>query len=342
VRKREAQPRKASVAQQIKVILKRVLVKNDATGLARRVLFHRDVDGRSVGDRTHIFDAREGQWINLPAAMWSAVVDVAGKAQVVVQFKGKDDDVFVDDDLGHLTYTLRPPWAERTFVHNTEFFALEWTVELLVDGRFGHHPPNEVFTCRASAGTAACTTVSGIPSSRASKLIPFARCPGLPPRGLPAGPVLASTTAAGRRSRPARTSTLYRNPSVIPILTAPGGAAPAAGAPPVADATNAPASKSPSTVEHARLRPNDPRLEWTARPVAGAPVDFIGPPRASMSWFTALPQARWPWSCGSRRADGDLSRAGDEGQEDPCRCNILNGPNATSRPRATLRTSRIT
>lgn len=80
------------MAEKIKVILKRVFVKNDADWFGSgEFYFIATIDGKSVGDRKHIFDAREGQWINLPPDTWSVVVDVTGNNRVVVKFNGKDD-----------------------------------------------------------------------------------------------------------------------------------------------------------------------------------------------------------------------------------------------------------
>ena len=155
----------------------------------------------------------------MPAATWSAEVDVTGKAQVVVTFNGMDEDLLFDDDLGTVGQTLRPPWAERSFRQDTEFFTLEWGVELLVDGHFGHHPPDEVFACRSAAGNAACTTVSGVPIIARIEIHPVRPVPAaLPPRGLPAGPVLSVENNGGTAIAPGDPINVVPNPSVIPIL----------------------------------------------------------------------------------------------------------------------------
>jgi hypothetical protein len=327
------------VPQKIKVILKRVFVKDDADWFGSgEFYFTATIDGRAVGDRSQIFDAREGQWINLPAASWSAEVDVTGKAEVVVTFNGKDEDLIFDDDLGTITYKLRPPWAERTFRHDTEYFSLEWGVELSVDGRFGHHAPNEVFACRAAGGNANCTTVSGVPIVARIEIHPVRPVPpALPPRGLPAGPVLGVDNNGGTVITPASDINIIPNPSVIPILTAPGGPAPAAGAPPVADATNS------ARIEVTFYRPNtlaftanDPRLVWSVRAIAGGAVSFRGPPNGLkvMVYGTAPGEVAL-----ELRFRGELMATYRalvmRVKKIPCRCNILNGPSATSQPRAT-------
>ena len=325
--------------EKIKVILKRVLVKDDADWFGSgEFYFTATVDGRPVGNSRQIFDARAGQWINLPAAAWSAEVDVTNKVQVVMRFNGKDEDVFFDDDLGSVTHTLRPPWAERNFRQDTEYFGLEWGVELFVDGRFGHHAPDEVFACRAAAGNAACTTVSGVPIIARVEIHPVRPVPpALPPRGLPAGPVLGVDNNLGTNITPTSDINVIPNPSVIPILTAPGGAAPAAGAPPVADATNA------ARIEVTFYRPNtlaftanDPRLVWTVRPIAGGAVNFLGPPQGLnvMVYGTAAGEVAL-----EVRFRGELMATFRalvmNVKQILCRCNILNGPSATSQPRAT-------
>jgi len=327
--------------ERIKVILKRVFVKKDADWFGSgEFYFICSVDGKTVGDKSKIFDARVGKWIALPAKTWSAEVDVAGKSSVQMRFNGKDDDVLWDDDLGTVSYTLRPPWTQRELRHDTEFFTLEWSVELLVDGRFGHHPPDAVFACRAANGTASCTTVSGVPIVARVEVHPVRPVPplaNLPPRGLPAGPVLGVDNNGGTSISPGDPINIVPNPSVIPILTAPGGAAPAAGAPPIADATNA------ARIEVTFYRPNtlaftdnDQRLEWSARPLAGGAVSFLGQPRGLkvMVYGTAAGEVllevkfRGQIMASYRALVMPVKQI-------PCRINILNGPNARSQPRAT-------
>jgi len=329
----------ADVAEKIKVILKRVFVKDDADWFGSgEFFFTASIDGKPVGDPKHIFDAREGAWIDLPPDRWSAVVDVTGKNKVVVKFNGKDDDLFFDDDLGTINRYLAPPWSERTFRHDTEYFTLEWSVELLIDGHFGHHPPNDVFVCRAAGGNANCTTVSGVPIVARIEIHQVRPVPPvLPPRGLPAGPVLGVNNSGGTNITPASDINVVPNPAVIPILTAPGGAAPAAGAPPVADPTNAARIEvtfyRPNTLA---FTPNDPRLEWTVRPIAGGAVSFIGPPHGLgvMVYGTAAGEValdlkfRGELMATYRALVLPIKRI-------PCRINILNGPSATSRPRVT-------
>ena len=146
----------------IKVILKKVHVIRDADAVGSGEFFFKaKIDGKAVGNN-RVFDAIEGQDITLPEAQWSAVVDVTNKNEVVVFFEGKDEDVFVDDDLGSITHTMRAPWSERDFERSTRFFTLVWSVEIELDGSFGHHAPGEVYACREHNGSVSCTTISGV------------------------------------------------------------------------------------------------------------------------------------------------------------------------------------
>ena len=96
--------------ERIKITFRRVYVYKDADWFGSgEFYFVATVDGKPVGDKKKIFDAVEKTWITLPEAEWSAVVDVSAKASVVVTFRGYDEDVFFDDDLGGFTHTLKPP-----------------------------------------------------------------------------------------------------------------------------------------------------------------------------------------------------------------------------------------
>jgi hypothetical protein len=325
------------VPEKIKVILKRVFVKDSADWLGSgEFYFNATVDGKPVGDK-QIFDAREGTWIALPAAKWSAIVDVTSKTQVAMRFNGKDEDVFSDDDLGTVSYTLRPPWKQFTHRQDTQHFTLEWEVQLLVDGNYGRHPPNEVFACRTAGGNANCTTVSGVPIIARMEIHPVRPVPTpLPPRGLPAGPLNAVTNTAGSSITSLDPINIVPNPAVIPILSSPGAAV-AAGAPPTATADTA------ARIEVTFYRPNtlaftpsDPRLEWTARPISGGAVAFVGPARG----LNVLVYGTAPGEVALElRFRGELMATYRalvmRVKQIPCRFNILNGPTAASRPRVT-------
>jgi hypothetical protein len=85
----------------IKIIFRRVYVIDDSDWIGSgEFYFIASVDGAPVGDRKRIFNAVERTWIPLSEAEWSAIVNVRDKAQVVVRFQGKDQDLVFDDDLG--------------------------------------------------------------------------------------------------------------------------------------------------------------------------------------------------------------------------------------------------
>lgn len=332
--------------ERIKVVFNRVFVKNDADWFGSgEFYFIAQVDGHTVGDRRLIFGAREGQWIDLDAAVWSAEVDVAGKADVRVSFQGKDEDIFWDDDLGTITHTLRPPWSQRTFRRETEYYILEWSVELLVDGRFGRHAPNEVFAARAHSGSLVCNTVSGVPLTARLEFHQVRPVPtgSLPPRDpFPPGTAPAVENNGGTNIGPGDPINIVPNPAVIPILSPPApaaGPAPplAAGAPPRADATTA------ARIEFTFYRPNtlaftdsDDRLEWTARPLNGGAVAFVGPARGLKVLVYGTAAGEVLLEVRFRGALFATYRALVMNvKQIPCRCNILNGPSASSQPRAT-------
>jgi len=324
----------------LKVTFKRVFVKKSSDWFGSgEFYFIASVDGKTVGDKSHIFDAREGAWIDLPAAKWSAEVDVTTKAQVVVRFNGKDQDTFFDEDLGSLAYAHKPAWKQGLYHGDTEYFRLEYTVELLVDGKYGQHAPDAVFACRATNGNGACTTVSGVPIVARIEVHPVRPVPAaVPPRGLPAGqPVAAVENKGGTVVNPTDPINVIPNPSVIPILSAPGGAAPAAGAPPVADKTNC------ARIEVTFYRPDtlkftdtDPRLVWSVRPIAGGAVSFLGAPNGLKVWVYGTAAGEVALEL---RFRGELMATYRvlvmKVKQVPCRFNILNGPTANSKPRST-------
>jgi hypothetical protein len=109
---------------------------------------------------------------------------------VVINFRGKDEDVFVDDDLGSVTHTLRPPWQQGLRRLSTRFFTLEYEVVLGVRGSFVNHPPGAVFSARQAGGQVTAVTVSGNERVLRGELHPVTPTPtvGLPPRPvMPAG-----------------------------------------------------------------------------------------------------------------------------------------------------------
>jgi hypothetical protein len=321
------------MAERIKVIFKRVLVLNDADWLGSGEFFFKArVDGSDVGDPSAIFEANENQWINLPAGRWFKVVPVRDKPEVRVSFEGWDEDTFWNDQLGKVEHVLRPPYAERTFRHSTEYFTLEWGVELEVEGAFGHHPPTAIFAARANNGGMNLTTVSGAAIVARMEFCPVRPTP--PAANLPPRPVFPVGTPGAQENtgnvptiNPGDPINIVPNPAVIPLLAAAA-----------ADANTA------ARIEYTYYRPStlnftddDPRLEWTAVALSGgAAVAFVGPARGRkvLVYGTAAGEVRL--EC---RFRGELfaqyrALVGAVKQI-PCRFNILNGPTAASRPRAT-------
>lgn len=314
--------------ERIKVIFKRVYVKNDAdTFGSGEFYFETRVDGTRVGNPSQIFDAVEARWINIG---WSHVVNVRNKPEVRVWFQGKDEDVFSDDDLGSVSHVLRPPWRQRDFRHSTRYYVLEWTVELAVEGRFGRHGPSTIFSCRAHRGSVNCTTVSGGRLRVRGEIHPVRPTPttGLPPRrAMPVGTGPAVTNTGATNVRPNDPINIIPNPPVIPILT-----------PAQANAQTA------ARIEFTYYRPNslaftdnDSRLEWTVVTVSGRPsVRFVGNPKGAKVLVYGRVAGEVRLEVRMRGALVATYRALVQNlRQIPCRFNILNGPNRASIPRST-------
>ncbi|MHC4416895.1 MAG: hypothetical protein ACYS0G_16635 [Planctomycetota bacterium] len=330
-----------SADPRIKVVFRRVYVRSDADWVGSgEFYFIATVDGHPVGDRSRIFNAREGHWINLQEAQWSAVVNIRRKAEVRVRFQGMDEDVFFDDDLGTVGANLRPPWRQRVFRQAKKHFLLEWEVQLAIEGSFGRHRRDEVFACREHRGSVDCTTVSGSPVVARMECHPVRPVPtvGLPPRrAFPAGTDPPARNTGATAIVAASPINIVPNPAVIPVLTAPGAAAPAGG-PPVATATNA------ARIEFTWYRPRtlaftdtDSRLVWTARPLAGtgAAAGFVGPARGRRVLVYGTSPGEILLEVRFRGALFATYRALVMAvKRIPCRINILNGPTRRSRPRA--------
>src|SRR5256714_9460894 len=124
------------MADKIKVIFHRVYVKHDNDWIGDgEFYFIVSVDGKQVGNPKQIFDAVEGTYIVFPQPQWSAEVDVTGKAQMAVRFKGKEQDLLWDDDLGpEVGGTIKPPWEQRFYQNETDDYRLEWSIELAGGG----------------------------------------------------------------------------------------------------------------------------------------------------------------------------------------------------------------
>jgi hypothetical protein len=324
------------MTEKIRVTFKRVFVRDTADWFGSgEFYFDAKVDGQQVGDR-QIFDARQGKWIALQPDRWSQEIDVTGKSAVDVIFNGRDEDVFFDEDLGTIKYTLRSPWQQNTHTHHTEYFSLEWSIELQVHGAYGVHPPNEVFACRALPGNADCTTVSGVPIVARVEVHPVRPVPArILFRGL-VPPLDAVENKAGVLAKPTDPPNIVPNPAVIPILTQPG-ITPAPGEPPVADATNAARIEvtfyRPSSLQ---LDANPHELEWSARSlVDGAAVSFLGPAQGTKVLVYGTAPGQIALDVKFRGQVMATYRALVLRLKSiPCRVNILNGPTESSQPRS--------
>jgi hypothetical protein len=320
------------MADRIKVIFRRVYVINDADWFGSgEFYFMASVDGKNVGNRV-TFDAVEGRWINLPQPLWSAVVDVTAKREVAVNFRGKDEDKFFDEELGSISYVLRPTWRQTQHRHSTKYFTLEWDVELEVSGAFGSHPPDTVFACRQNLSSLTCTTVGGsafMARMEVHEVRPTPPAADTPPRrpAFPAGTVPAAlNTAATPAISPTDPINVIPNPPVIPIML------------PAYANTN-----TCARIEYSYYRPNtlafaddDDRLVWTAVSIGGAgSAKFLGPARGTKVFLYGETAGEVRLECRFRGALFASYRALVLPLRlIPCRFNILNGPPGF-RPRAT-------
>jgi hypothetical protein len=288
------------------------------------------IDGRSVGTRS-VLVTQHGRQFEFPQPQWSAEVDVAGKTSVKVTFHCKDWDIFVDDDLGSLEYTIRPPWKQAAYRSSNPYFVVEWEVRLLANGDYLFHPPHTIFTARQHAGAVNYTTVSGGSGRLRGEIHPV--CPVPPAASHPPRPVMPAGTAApwiGGAAAAVTTASpinVITNPAYIPILAA-------------ADASATTAAilelsyYQPGTLSFAD---NDERLTWTVVPLtAGAAVAFVGPARGRkvLVYGTAAGEVRLEVRMRGALVTSYRALVGRIKQI-PCRFNILNGPNAASQPRST-------
>lgn len=317
--------------QELKVIFHRVLVKDDSdTFGSGEFYFIAEVGGKPVGNRK-VFDAIEGQYIDLPTAEWtSPAIDVRTLTSVVIRFRGMDQDVFSDDDLGSLKHELKPPWRQGRWTMLTRFYVIEYEVVLGVAGKFTKQPAETVFSARQAGGKVTAMTVSAVERVLRGELHPVTPTPTT---GLPARPVMPAGTPAGTQYGVALALTsnspinVMPNPPVIPILTA-------------ATATVSTAARirfsfvQPNTWN---FTDNDPRLTWKVVPVAGSPaVSFVGKPegREVLVYGTAPGEV----CLEVRLKDALVSTFRalvDSVRKVPCRFNIVRGRAAAARPRST-------
>lgn len=321
-----------AVPLELQVAFRRVLVKDDADPFGSgEFMFDARVDGHQVGRPRRVFDAVEGKIIELPAAEWtSPAIDVRGKSSLEITFRGIDEDVFFDDDLGSVRHVLRPPWRQGIHRRHTRHFVLEYEVALGVRGTFAQHPPATVFSARQAGGQVTARTVSGHRRILRAEIHPVIPTPttGLPPRpAMPAGTPPPATNGAAINITPASPINVMPNPAVIPILTA--------------------ANANAQTAARIRLsyyRPgnwsfqrSDQRLTWTARTVSGSPrVAFVGAPdgREVLVYGRAAGEVVLEVRMGDALVASYRALV-DRVRQIPCRFNILNGPNRRSIPRST-------
>src|SRR5688572_27377445 len=102
------------MADRIKIVFTHVTVLKDADWIGSGdFYFIATVDRRPVGTRDVLL-TEHGRRFKLPQPQWSAEVDVTAKSSVRIKFECKDEDTFVDDDLGSVSYILRTPWTQGT------------------------------------------------------------------------------------------------------------------------------------------------------------------------------------------------------------------------------------
>jgi hypothetical protein len=318
-------------AQDIKILFKEVLVTDDADPFGSgEFRFFAKVDGKPVGQSEQVFDAVEGKTIVLPAAQWTShKVDVRGKTEVKMSFRGIDEDLFSDDELGSVAHTFRPPWKQGVYRQKTKFFILTYEMVLGVRGSFTHHPPDAVFSARQAAGLTDAMTVSGHRRVLRAEIHPVVPLPtaGLPPRPvMPAGTPAAHTYTAPTAITPASPINAIPNPAVIPILTA--------------------ATASASTAARIQLSYVQPgnwtfsgadTVEWKAKTLSGAPgITFVGPAEGKQVLVYGTGTGEALLEVYLRDAVVASYRAlVDKVRQIPCRFNILNGSTANARPRST-------
>lgn len=344
--------------QKIKVIFEKVAVINDSDPLGDgEFYFIASVAGNSVGNRNRIFNAKKGQDIPLG---WEIEVDVKNRASVRIQFKGMEEDIFFDDDLGTFTHTLRRPYSQGHTSLSNRFFELTFRVELLALGSFTSHPPNTVFACRQVAGSVSCTTVNGTAIQSRMEIHPVLPEPTSPPANAvprrPAGlsgPVNSNPIVAPGSTIPTATSPInaFANPAVIPVLGPPDSAPPGAHSSAQLDAANWVNPRNCARIEYTRYWPgtlafgdDDDRLTWSAVSLAGGgAVSFYKTDGTSSATDTGKKVRIYGTSAGEIRLEVRFKGAIFATyralvlniKQVPCRCNILNGPTAGTQPRVT-------
>ncbi len=325
----------------VKVIFRKVIVLKNPDFLSDGDFFFiASVDGQPVGDRNRIFGAGKGDTITLPQPLWSKELNVTGRTQFRLLFRGIDQDGFLngdDDDVGTVDRLVKVPFhQEINAFGQTAFFRLIYDIEVPVEGQFGRHPPNDIVAARVIPGGLDVTTVATtkfLVRAEAHSVVPVPPAPGSPVRPpVPAGVTEDKTNEVAKTITPASPINLLPNPAVIPILT------PAQQALPVAQQKDLCAR-----IELTYFRPNtmsftanDPRLKWTARPLAGGSVNFLDAPPGTPAgtavgakiFVVGVAAGEVLLECRLAREILAVYRALVRPlRQIPCRCNIIDGIN---------------
>jgi hypothetical protein len=335
--------------ERIKVIFRRLHVRDDSDPFGDgEFFFIASVGGQAVGHR-RTFPAVEGRVIELPEADWSAVVNVAGRADLTISFQVKEQDTFSDDDLGTMRHIHRRPFVQQSFITQNGFWLLEWEVQLSADGAFGRHAPTAIFATRTTAGGVTATTVSGTSFLTRGEAHPVRPVPVPPPAtvlpvrpAFPVGAPVEQLNSAGTAIAATDPINTVPNPAVIPILGPAAAAPPGPLTPAQLDAAAFANARNCARIELTYFRPgtlaftdNDPRLEWTVTPIGAGNAAFLGPARGAkvMVFGTAAGEVRL--ECRFKGALFAVYRALVQNvRRIPCRINILNGNTTDSIPRA--------
>ena len=200
------------------------------------------VDGKTLGDPKHEFEAREKQWIMLPEKDWSTEIDVTGKKPgdtISVSFSVKDIDLISDDDLGAVTLTLKYPFrTERDepirspiikgwlFFPDHQYYSVHIVVKILeVKATTTLDKTGGVLVSRQHDGSSTFSTISGKAITPRVEVCPVIPVPAAPSK-LPDRPAFPAELVPGKETiwakaiplRPELKLNDLVNPSLIPVL----------------------------------------------------------------------------------------------------------------------------